>query len=112
MDIVTVIVEKGNKGTDQIIPKGMVMTKRQILVCLNYDVRKVIGTARLYIERGVIKAILSIDKDKYLDLYPGIGYKIIKQRGNKITDFEILQIGLSKNLNEDATIKMIGEQIK
>ena len=109
-----VTVEKGNKGTDssQIVPKGIVISKRPVLVCLDFDVRNPIGRARLYVESGVIKAILSIDKDKYLDLYPAIAYSIIKQSGNKVTKFKIWQIGLTKTANEDPSIQTIGEQVK
>ena len=96
MDIITVIVEKGNKGVNsyQIVPSGIVISKRPVLVCIDFDVRHPIGRARLYVEGGVIKAILSINKDRYLDLYPAIGYTVIKQSGNKVTEFEIRQIGL------------------
>lgn len=114
MDIITVTVEKGNKGVNsyQIVPSGIVISKRPILILLDFDPRNQVGTARPYVYKGVIKAILNIHKGNYLDLYPAIGYIIIKKSGNKVTEFEIRQIGLSKNPNEDATIKTLGEQIK
>lgn len=114
MDIIIVTVEKGNKAPNsyQIVPKGLVVSKRPVLVCVGFDALHPIGTARLYVESGVIKAILTIDKSKYLDLYPAIAYTIIKQSGNKVTEFQVRQIGLSKTPNYHTTIKTIGEQLR
>ena len=117
MKEVTVIIEKGNKGDDDmaIDPRGIKIGLTPINVMKDFDEDEIIGTAVPFLEDGVLKAKFKLDKGKFDDLYPAIGYipiyKPLKNGRHHMTGVELLTVSLCNKPNMDPTIKSIGEQI-
>ncbi len=113
MKKVTVVIEKGNPGSDNmaINLKGMELPKRDIHISLFFDERRIIGLAKPFFDNGILKADMEFFKEEYDHLYPSIGYQSIdcSCKSNKVSKSKLLTISLGSQ-NADRSIKSIGEQ--
>lgn len=116
MPAVKFIIETGKVDShgDILNIDGLVIPDKTIRVFKDFDASNLLGTATVTKEDGVLKAESDLP-ESILDLYPAIGFQIIKSEPNEFGGINILEaklysVGLSASPNVDPLIKRISEQ--
>lgn len=116
MPKVKFIIETGKVDSqgDVIDLKGMVIPDKKLLVLKDFDATNLLGRATVIKEDGVLKAESDLPEST-LDLYPAIGFQIIKSEpnehgGRNILEAKLYSVGLSTSPNVDPLIKRISDQ--
>jgi hypothetical protein len=88
---------------------------KEVAVTHNFSADEQIGVATVKKEGDKLVAIADID-DKHLDLYPAIGFSVVKYRtidtGKVYEEVDLQWIGLCEKQNLNPDIKTIREQTK
>ena len=116
MEIKNITIESGEAGTDNVkVVIAGIEIKNPVPITLNFDSRRIIGKAEVFIKDGVLKANMNLNKDIDLDCFPAIGFSSISSTQNgeilEVQESKLYSVGICKKANCDESIKSIGDQI-
>jgi hypothetical protein len=108
----TIVIEKGNVGSDFIIDVNGINFSEHVPVLTKYNNK--VGEAIPFIENNELKAQLEIN-DSIINLFPSVGVKLIDYRMSGPVLFadksKLVCINLHESPNQDLSIKKIKDQI-
>ena len=116
MDLKNITIESGEAGTDnvKVVITGIEI-KNPVPITLDFENRRIIGRAEVFIKDGVLKANMNLAKDIDLDCFPAIGFSRISsnQTGEilEVQESKLYSVGICNKANCDESIKSIGDQI-